>query len=169
MTATFRLAQRTDLPAVASLFERSFRQTFGHLYRVEDLESFLGQFAIEAWQQEFDDPGFDLSVAEVGSELIGFAKLGPPALPVETLRSWVELRQIYIDPNWVGRGFARPLLDWATAEARRRGADELYLTVFVDNDRAIALYRRYGFVEVGPYAFMVGTHADEDVIMRLAL
>ena len=103
------------------------------------------------------------------SELIGFAKLGPPALPVETLRSWVELRQIYIDPNWVGRGFARPLLDWATAEARRRGADELYLTVFVDNDRAIALYRRYGFVEVGPYAFMVGTHADEDVIMRLAL
>jgi hypothetical protein len=31
----------------------------------------------------------------------------------------------------------------------------------------VALYEN-GFV-VGPYAFMVGEHADEDTIMRLAL
>jgi ribosomal protein S18 acetylase RimI-like enzyme len=54
-------------------------------------------------------------------------------------------------------------------EAGRRGADELYLSVFVDNHRARRFYKRYGFEAVGRYDFMVGTHADEDIVMRLSL
>jgi ribosomal protein S18 acetylase RimI-like enzyme len=60
-------------------------------------------------------------------------------------------------------------MDWALEEAHRRGAEELYLTVFVDNHRARRFYDRYGFEAVGRYDFMVGNHADEDVIMRKAL
>ena len=55
------------------------------------------------------------------------------------------------------------------AEARRRGARALYLSVFIDNHRAQRFYARYGFEAVGRYDFMVGTHADEDIIMRLKL
>jgi len=60
-------------------------------------------------------------------------------------------------------------MDWALDEARRRGAKELYLTVYVDNHRARRLYERYGFAVVGRYDFMVGGHADEDLIMRKVL
>ena len=60
-------------------------------------------------------------------------------------------------------------MDWALAEARSRGAEEMYLTVFIDNHRARSFYDRYGFVPVGRYDFMVGSHADEDVIMMKAL
>ena len=45
----------------------------------------------------------------------------------------------------------------------------MQLTVYVDNHRAKAFYERRGFVEVGRYDFMVGNHADEDIIMRVAL
>ena len=41
--------------------------------------------------------------------------------------------------------------------------------MFVDNHRARRFYERYGFEAVGRYDFMVGTHADEDLIMRLKL
>ena len=61
------------------------------------------------------------------------------------------------------------LMDWAIDEARRRGAEELYLTVYTDNHRARRFYERYGFEAVGRYDFMVGSHADEDVIMRKLL
>jgi ribosomal protein S18 acetylase RimI-like enzyme len=60
-------------------------------------------------------------------------------------------------------------MDWVLEEARRRGAEQLFLSVFTDNHRARRFYARYGFEPVGTYAFMVGTHADEDIIMRARL
>jgi ribosomal protein S18 acetylase RimI-like enzyme len=169
MSVTFRAAEAADVPAIASLFERSFRDTFGHLYAAEDLAMFLAKFTPEAWAAEYRDPRYAFEVAEAEGSIIGYCKLGPLTVPVETDRPALELRQIYFDHAWLGRGLSAPLMDWAIAEAQRRGAKELYLTVFTENERARALYRRYGFVEVGPYAFMVGNHADEDIIMRLDL
>jgi RimJ/RimL family protein N-acetyltransferase len=60
-------------------------------------------------------------------------------------------------------------MDWALEEAARRGATRIYLTVFIENHRARRFYDRYGFVPVGRYDFMVGSHADEDIIMMKAL
>ena len=60
-------------------------------------------------------------------------------------------------------------MDWALDQAVRRRAEELYLTVYVDNHRARRFYDRYGFDAVGRYDFMVGSHADEDIIMRKSL
>jgi RimJ/RimL family protein N-acetyltransferase len=45
----------------------------------------------------------------------------------------------------------------------------MFLSVFIDNHRARRFYARYGFEEVGRYDFMVGTHADHDLILRLKL
>jgi ribosomal protein S18 acetylase RimI-like enzyme len=70
---------------------------------------------------------------------------------------------------WQGAGLAPAMMAWVLAEARRRGAEEIYLSVFTDNLRAQRFYERYGFEAVGRYDFMVGTHADEDIIMRLKL
>ena len=60
-------------------------------------------------------------------------------------------------------------MQWVMDEARTRGAEQLFLSVFVDNHRAQRFYARYGFEQVGTYAFMVGDHADEDLIMRALL
>jgi ribosomal protein S18 acetylase RimI-like enzyme len=60
-------------------------------------------------------------------------------------------------------------MDWVLDQAKSRGAHELYLTVYTDNHRAKRFYERYGFVAVGRYDFMVGNHADEDIIMKKIL
>ena len=70
---------------------------------------------------------------------------------------------------WQGAGLAPEMMDWVLAEARRRGAAEVYLSVFTENIRAQRFYDRYGFEAVGRYDFMVGSHADEDIVMRRAL
>ena len=79
------------------------------------------------------------------------------------------LDQLYILRPYQGAGIAHALMDWALEEARRRSATRLYLTVYVDNHRARRFYDRYGFEAVGRYDFMVGSHADEDIIMRMVL
>lgn len=166
---TYRDAMPDDAALLSAIGARSFTETFGHLYSPENLAAFLVSHSEANWYGELSDPRFSVRIAEDGAEAAGFAKVGPPSLPFETRRVAVELRQLYVLKPWQGAGIAPALMDWVMDEARRRGADELYLSVFVDNHRARAFYDRYGFEAVGRYDFMVGTHADEDIVMRLAL
>ena len=133
------------------------------------LAMFLAGHTPDHWRDQLDSYDFKVRLVEEGDELAGFIKLGPLRLPVEPRGKAVELRQLYVLKPWHGSGAARELMDWVMAEARRRGADEIYLSVFTENHRARRFYARYGFEEVGPVKFMVGNHADDDIIMRLAL
>ena len=101
--------------------------------------------------------------------MVGYIKLGPPHLPFSPRGAALELRQLYVLAPWHGAGVAAALTDWLIDTARARGADELFLSVFTDNHRARRFYHRYRFEAVGTYSFMVGTHADEDIVMRLVL
>lgn len=163
---TYRDAGRADAAVLDRLFDTSFCDTFGHLYRPEDLETFLSSHSIADWEAELESPDFALRIAEAEGEPVGYLKLGPLKLPVEPLGPALLLDQLYILKEHHGTGIAHGLMDWAIAEARRRGAKALYLTVFIDNHRARRFYDRYGFEDVGRYAFMVGEQADEDVVMR---
>jgi len=169
MSIAYRDGVPGDGAKIADLFRTSFIATFGHLYASEDLDTFLDGVTAEAFEAELADPEFVFRLAEDSGELAGFTKLGPDNLPGETLPSTIELYQLYVLEAWQGSGIARELMDRAIAEARRRGARHLTLTVYIDNHRARRFYERHGFEEVGKYVFMVGNHADDDRIMRLAL
>lgn len=169
MTIIYRDTTPADAATLDRIFETVFCDTFGHLYRAEDLEAFLSSFSIADWQLQLADRAYATRIAEVDGEPIAYVKLGPMKLPIETERPAILLDQLYVLKDHHGGGIAQTLMDWAFDEARRRGAEELYLTVFIENHRARRFYDRYGFEAVGRYDFMVGSHADEDVIMRKAL
>ncbi len=59
--------------------------------------------------------------------------------------------------------------DATPTDIRSEGATELYLSVYVENQRAKRFYERYGFLDIGRYDFPVGDHIDEDRLMRLTL
>jgi ribosomal protein S18 acetylase RimI-like enzyme len=52
-------------------------------------------------------------------------------------------------PGWRGRGVGTALLAEAFRWAREVGVEKLSLSVFPHNRAALALYRRFGFVEEG--------------------
>lgn len=169
MTIFYRDARLGDAPAVDALFRQGFIDTFAHLYDPKDLAAFFARFTQAAWRSELADPDFAFRLAEDDGALAGFAKISSVTLPVAPTVPAAELRQLYVLKRWHGTGIAGALMDWVLAEARSRGAEELYLSVFTDNRRARAFYTRQGFEEVGPYVFMVGNHEDQDIIMRLKL
>jgi len=165
----YRDATPDDAPAIGALFRQGFIDTFAHLYDPKDLAAFFAGFTLEAWRRELADPDFAFRLAEDDGVPAGYAKVSSVSLPVEPAGPAAELRQLYVLKRWHGTGIARALMDWVLAEARGRGAEALYLSVFTDNHRARSFYARYGFEEVGPYVFMVGNHADQDIIMRSRL
>lgn len=165
----YRDATRADAAMLADLSQRSFTETFGHLYHPDDLAAFLARLSEAGWAGELADCAFGIRIAEEDGTAIGFAKIGPPSLPFTPRGASAELRQLYVLGPWHGSGVAAALMDWAIATVRAQGAADLYLSVFVENPRARRFYERYGFERVGTYAFMVGTHEDEDDVMRLRL
>lgn len=168
----YRDAVPADGPELASVAKRIFTDTFGSLYRASDLSAFLDRaFGADGLPSQIDDPAFRIRLATHEDRIVGFAKLGPNALPFPEAEGTnaVELYQLYVLGAHHGDGVGPALMDWAIAEARAQGADTLALSVFVDNHRAQAFYRRYGFVDVGRYDFPVGDHIDEDRLMVLAL
>jgi ribosomal protein S18 acetylase RimI-like enzyme len=165
----WRDAGPEDASILVAIGRQSFTETFGHLYTRENLAAFLENHSEENWRGELADPRYAVRLGFVDGVNAAYVKLGPPSLPFTPGAASIELRQFYVLKPWQGAGLAPQMMDWVIAEARRRGAGELYLSVFTDNVRAQRFYDRYGFEPVGRYDFMVGTHADEDVIMRLKL
>lgn len=169
MTVTYRDAVVADAGIVATLARDTFVATFGPLYSPANLDRFLATHTAATWAEVLAGTT-EVRLAEADGAAIGYARLDAPSLPFDPgSRAAVELRQLYVDARWHGGGVAAVLMDWTIAAARRRGAQDLWLSVFTANVRARRFYARYGFVEVMPYAFMVGDHEDEDIICRLAL
>jgi len=161
----YRNAEPADGPALSVMAKRCFTDTFGSLYRASDLAAFLDEtFGVSGLPSQIDDPAFTIRLALDGEAIVGFAKIGPHALPFAAENA-VELYQLYVLAAYQGEGVGPALMDWAVASARATGAERMTLSVYVDNHRAKAFYARYGFEDVGRYDFPVGEHIDEDRLM----
>ncbi|CAN5119336.1 ribosomal protein S18-alanine N-acetyltransferase [soil metagenome] len=88
----------------------------------------------------------------------------------------MHLLNITVAPGHQGQGMARRLLDEVCELCRRRGCSQLWLEVRLSNQRARAVYARYGFAEVGqrrgyypPLEPAVSGLREDAVLMSLAV
>ncbi len=170
-SVTYRDATVADANVLAAVGARTFTATFGHLYSAENLAIFLENHTPARWAAALAGDA-RVRLAETDGAAVGYARIGPLTFDIGTEfggRPALQLYQLYLDPPFHGSGAAAALLEWACAAAQSAGAADLWLSVYVDNPRARRFYARAGFVEVKPYTFMVGDHADDDILCRLAL
>lgn len=169
-TIEYRDAVPADGDALAQVARRAFTETFGTLYRQEDLKAFLDSaYGEDGLIGVLRDPAYKVRLATEDDAIIGYCTMGPVAFDGDWPADAVELHNLYILGPWHGAGIAPVLMDWGLDWARARRAPEVILSVYVDNHRAKRFYQRYGFVEFGKNAFMVGDHVDDDRLMRLVL
>lgn len=86
--------------------------------------------------------GYSAWVCRVGGELVGYVVV---MLAVDE----AHLLNISVDPRRQGLGFGARLLRHAMSVARTLGASTLLLEVRPSNERALELYRHFGFVRIG--------------------
>jgi putative acetyltransferase len=69
-----------------------------------------------------------------------------------------ELKRMIVLPEAKGRGIGSSLLDHAEVSAAKEGAEIIRLETGPKNREAISLYRRYGYLERGPFgSYQPGT------------
>jgi putative acetyltransferase len=77
------------------------------------------------------------------------AALGTGAIVLKG--DWAEIKRMWTDPAARGRGVGALLLDRLQAEAAARGVRVLRLETGIHSHPALALYRRFGFVEIAAF------------------
>jgi ribosomal protein S18 acetylase RimI-like enzyme len=167
-----RPATPADIVPLADLGRRAFVAAFGHMYRPEDLATFLADNHSEAKvARELVDPNVAICLAERDGILLGFCKLAlDSTLPrhSDALRP-LELKQLYCDPDVLSQGMGGRLTDWVFEQARARAADAVELSVWSGNTRGQAFYARYGMAKVADFEFWVGTHCDHEFLFSVKL
>jgi ribosomal protein S18 acetylase RimI-like enzyme len=172
VTVHLRPATSDDAAALAELAKDSFVAAFGHLYRPEDLASFLeDERTPEAYRAHLQDEGTRIALAEADGALAGYALIHwPSEFRSNSDASFpLALHQLYCSPGATGRGIGAALIEWALGEARARGCDAVQLSVFSENFGAQRFYARYGFAKVADIDFWVGSQRDHEFLFELRL
>ena len=97
------------------------------------------------WRSSWTTERADL-LAIAGGKVIGSLSVGRENTPVTRL---VASLGMSVDREWRGRGIGSALMSEVFRWARWAGIEKLALTVYPHNQRAINLYKKYGFVEEG--------------------
>lgn len=171
LSLAIRRGTAADALALSAFGARLYAETFGKDNRPEDLALFLASsYGVPQQTSELISPDVTTLLAHRGTTLIGYAqvrrKVAPPCV---TQLQPIELHRFYVDQPEQGRGVASELMAESRAAAVMLGGLHLWLSVWERNARAIAFYRKAGFVDVGSTDFYVGADRQTDRVLVAAL
>ncbi len=164
---TIRKAIGSDAASLSWLAEKTFRETFGIANTAWNMDAHCrGSFSEEIQAEEIASSNMITLLAEHGDELVGFAQLRWSEAPSFVQgNSPSEILRLYVTSNWHGKGVAQSLMAACIEEIKARGSDVIWLGVWERNPRAIAFYRKLGFVEQGDHVFPLGYDPQRDIVM----
>ncbi|NYI78192.1 GNAT family N-acetyltransferase [Nocardioides panzhihuensis] len=152
-----REATAGDLAAVIHVGVTTWRATYPPITGEAYVEDGIARW----WTPEAVLPGIEarrVLVAEVDDQVVAMAAYSP-------LEDHLMLWKLYVIPEAQGSGAGRALL---TEVIARAGDLPVRLTHLVGNDRAHAVYERFGFVDTGKISSPLDGGPEEVVMERPA-
>jgi diamine N-acetyltransferase len=167
MMHSIRYADSSDARRLAALAEETFREAFGSMNAVEDMDLHCQTSYGEAIQlAEISDSRRVTLVCEDDGSMIAYAQLRWVEAPsCVSAKNPGEIQRLYVAKSWHGKGIAQDLMSACIEEMEKRDSDVVWLGVWERNPRAIAFYRKFGFLEVGDHVFPLGRDPQRDIIM----
>jgi len=162
-----RVATPADAATLAAISLKTFVDTFAPHNTAADMGSYTsGAFSEETQRRELETEGVVTLLGEEDGDTIAYAQVRhTPGSP----HGDVELARFYVDQPHHGRGVAQTLMDAVEQHAIALGGTRLWLGVWEHNLRAIAFYRKRGFVQCGAHPFILGTDVQTDWLMNRTL
>jgi len=167
---TYRSGDVSDALCIGVLGTQVFLDTYApEGIRTALAREVLGNFSMPAIQAQMESPWAAFILAERAGHLIGFAQLTHGARhPLVPYRRATELNRLYVHERFTSQGVGKELLQGAEALAASHGAAAMWLTAWVQNQRAVLYYPRRGYKDVGAstYSFE-GDHYENRVFVKV--
>lgn len=166
-----RQATPQDNELLAEIGAETFYDSFAPDNTPGNMAAYLAaSFSPQQQAAELADPNSSFLIAEIGDEVVGYARL-KFADPPQALagQKTVEIARFYARKRWIGQGVGARLMQSCLEQARQRGCQTIWLDVWEKNPRAIAFYAKWGFFEIGTQTFQLGDDLQRDLLMARAV
>ncbi len=166
-----RPARISEAARLTAFETRCFTEAFGADNTPGDVAAHIAShFTAEAQEREILSESMRTLVVEAEGEFIAYSlirSVPPPAAIIGPAP--IELERIYVASLWHGRGVAQSLMEATLEAARSLGGSTVWLSVWERNPRAVAFYKKMGFIEVGRGYFWVGSDRQNDILVARSI
>ena len=163
---SIRKISAADVEALAQISRQTFYDTFTGTCTEKDMEEFLEQtFNLPQLQAELADENDLYFFAEIDGKPSGYLRLMEDYSGFGYIKKWkaLELKRIYVDKAYHGKGIAQLLIQFAEDYAQRNNYEVLWLGVWEHNIRAKRFYEKSGFTDTGfTHDFPIGNTPQTD-------
>lgn len=160
-----------DIDQLQKIGRQTFFETFAESNTEENMKEYLeNSFSTEKLHSELNNPNSEFYFAVEEDTVIGYLKINFGASQTELKDDKaLEIERIYVLKEFHGKKVGQLLYEKAIQIAKETKSDYVWLGVWEENHRALAFYKKNGFVEFDKHIFKLGNDEQTDIMMKLQL
>ena len=163
-----KLAKESDAEFIAILGRITFTESFGHLFKDKNdlIDYYERTFSVQKIRNGITNPKNIFWIATVNDLPVGYAKLKLDS-KTEFLNSEsiCQLQKIYVLKDFLSMKIGLKLQDTLLNTAKEKGFNEIWLSVYEENERAINFYLKNDFQQIGNHKFKIGKEEFDFIVM----
>ena len=160
-----------DLGQLQEIGRQTFAETFSSGNSEENIQGYLKEnFSEDTLEAQLSDKNATFYFAVLDEKVVGYLKInfGPSQTELKDEKA-LEIERIYVLKEFHGKKVGQLLYEKAMRIAKEKDVDYVWLGVWEENSRAIAFYKKNGFVEFDKHIFKLGKDEQTDIMMKLPL
>jgi len=171
MTINIKKCTLEDLSRLQEISYETFNETFKEQNSPENMEAYLEKaFNRKQLETELSQRSSQFYFVEIDGETAGYLKVNTDEAQTEEMGDEaLEIERIYIRSPFQKQGYGKYLFNKALEVAMEQNKKKIWLGVWEKNEKAIAFYKKMGFVQTGAHSFYMGDEEQTDFIMAKIL
>lgn len=160
-----------DIEQLQQISQLTFIETFAALNSKEDMEKYIKEsLSKEKLMAELSQHSSCFYFAILNGTVIGYLKLNFGQSQTELKgENSLEIERIYVLKAFHGKRVGQLFYEKAIQVAWQAKMEYVWLGVWEKNPRAIAFYKKNGFIEFDKHIFKLGSDEQTDILMKLPL
>ncbi|MUG47816.1 GNAT family N-acetyltransferase [Paenibacillus woosongensis] len=156
-----------DLRNLQAIGIETFNDTFRHQNLSENMKAYLDRaFNLKQLEKELSNISSQFYFIYCNEDIGGYLKINIDDAQSEDMgKDSLEIERIYVKKNYQKQGLGKYLLNQALEIALECNKKKIWLGVWEKNEKAIAFYKKMGFIQAGAHSFYMGDEEQMDFIM----
>ena len=166
-----REAKEADILELQKIGKQTFFETFVLDDSTSDMKQYLKEkFSINQLRKELMNSESKFFFSEIKNKIIGYLKINTGKAQTENrFNEALEIERIYVLSNYQGEKVGKLLFNKAIEVAKKERIKNIWLGVWVGNQKAIRFYQKNGLVEFDRHKFQFGQDEPINIMMKLYL